>query len=244
VTEEEFEQEVSFYRQAIVEAVASVDLRFIWKNQVPELSARFEALSRDDRTHFRQLCVRLLEDDQREVRLGAMKLLGACKIKDNILSMLLITIAFQQKDLREEALSALWHVATRRVLPQLLLFAEKGYSSPLHLALRMLQTPEEIERGIAIARKYLGANDYDLREGALFLLQKYSTMDQEAERVLVAVQKYKDELFIDALKKAPPEVVLEPLKALRSTIGENYAEYGDLSSTIAVLEQKSSNEEN
>lgn len=102
----------------------------------------------------------------------------------------------------------------------------------------MIRTPEEIERGIVIARKYIDAQDYELREAALFLLQKYSSMEQEAKGVLTAVQKYTDELFIDALKKAPPELALEPLKELRSTIGEEYAEYRDLSSTIRVLEQK------
>jgi phosphoglycolate phosphatase-like HAD superfamily hydrolase len=108
----------------------------------------------------------------------------------------------------------------------------------------MLQTPEEIERGITIARNYIDANDYPLRESALFLLQRHSTMEREAERVLAAVQKYLDELFIDALKKTPPEMVLEPLQQLRSAFAEKYAdftryaEYQDLSSVIEVLEQK------
>jgi hypothetical protein len=147
-----------------------------------------------------------------------MKLIGSCSLrKDHVLSVILVHIALKQKDLREEALFALWHVRTHRVLPQLLLFAEKGYSSALYMVRPMLQTPEEIERGIVIARKYLDANDYPLRETALFLLQKYSSMETEAEWVLAAVQKYMDELFIDALKDA---------------------EYGDLSSTIEVLKQK------
>jgi hypothetical protein len=69
------------------------------------------------------------------------------------------------------------------------------------------------------------ANDYELREAALFLLQKYSSMDQEGKRVLLAVQKYFDELF----SKVPPDMVLEPLKALRAAIAAHYATYGDLS---------------
>ncbi|GHO89140.1 hypothetical protein KSZ_71460 [Dictyobacter formicarum] len=70
------------------------------------------------------------------------------------------------------------------------------------------------------------------------MLQRYSSIQFEAERILAVVQIYLDELFIDALKEAPPEVVLEPLKALRSTIDEKYAEYRDLSFTIDKLEQK------
>lgn len=238
MTEEEFEQEVVFYQQAILEAVAHADPRFNWDNEVPELSARFNTLAQIDRTHFLQLWARLLEDERYEIRLGAIKLIGSCKIKDNTLSTVLAHIALKQKSLREEALFALWRVGTRRVLPQLLLLADKGYSSALYMVRRMLQTPEEIERGIAIARKYIAADDYELREAALFLLQRYSTMEREAEGVLPVVQKYTDELFISALRAAPPEVVLEPLKALRSRFPERSAEYGDLSSTIDVLEQK------
>lgn len=243
MTEEEFEQEVRFYRQAVIEALAHADPRFSWEQEVPELVARFRTLCQDDLPHFRRLCAILLEDEQYEVRLGIIMLLQACQIRDNILSILLMRVALEQKTLRKEALYALWRVGTRRVLPQFLWLADRGYSSALYIVRHLLRTPEEIEQGIAIARKYIGAEDYELREAALFLLQKYSSMEREAERVLVAVQKYLDELFIDALKEAPPEKVLEPLKALRATIAEKYAEYGDLSSTIQVLEQKKAAEE-
>lgn len=239
MTEEEFDQEVHFYRQTIVEIAVRADPLFTWEKEVPELVARFRALCQDDLPQLRQLCARLLEDDDQNVRLGIIKLLQTCKIRDNILSILLMTVALGQKDLRQESLFALWRVGTRRVLPQFLLLADRGYSSALCIIRHLLRTPEEIERGIAIARKYIDAKDYELREAALFVLQKYSFMDIEAERVLAAVQKYLDELFIDALKEAPPEIVLEPLKALRARIEERYAEYGDLSSTIHALEQKS-----
>jgi hypothetical protein len=243
---EDFDREVTWYREAILEAMKRVDPRLFWDTEVPELAARFAALSqgREDREHFRQLCLRLLEDEQSEVRLGTMKLLAVCRIQDSSISMALVAIAVKEKSMREEALHALAYVRTRRVLPYLLIFAEKGYESAIFMIRRMLQTPEEIKQGIAIARKYIASKTYGRREGALFLLQKYSTMDEEAEYVLGAVQKYMDELFIDALKKAPPERVLEPLKALRSTFAEKhvqaerYGEYQDLSSTIAALEDK------
>jgi hypothetical protein len=244
MTEKGFEQEMCFYQRTILEAVARVDPRFSWKEEAPEVVACFDTLIQDDLTHFRRVCARLLEDERREIRLGTLSLLGSCRLKkDHELSVVLAQIALKQKDVREEALVALWHVRTRRVLPQLLWFAEKGYSSALYMVRPMLQTPEEIERGIALARKYIDANDYPLREAALFLLQKHSTREREAEQVLAAVQKYMDELFIDALKEAPPEKVLESLKALRSTLAENFAEYGDLSSTIEVLEQKNKADE-
>jgi len=239
MTEEEFEQEVRFYQQAIRDTIAHVDLRLYWSEAAPELSARFNILLHNDLFHGRLLCIRLLSDGQRDVRLGAIKLIGSYDKKgDSVLSLALIQLACRQKDLREEALYAVWHVRTRYVLPQLLSFADKGYSSALYMIRPLLQTPEEIQRAILIAHKYIDASDYELREAALFLLQRYSTMEQEAERVLAAVQRYTDELFIDALKKAPLERVLEPLKALRATFPERSAEYGDLSSTIKVLEQR------
>lgn len=238
MTEEEFDQEVQVYRQTIVEALARADPRFSWDQEAPELVARFGVLCRDDLPQLRQLCARLLEDDDQNVRFGIIKLLQTCKIRDNVLSILLMRVALERKDLRQESLYALWRVGTRVVLPQFLQFADHGYSSALYIVRHLLRTPEEIERGIAIARKYIDAKDYELREAALFVLQKYSSMDIEAERVLAAVQEYLDELFIAALKEAPPEIVLEPLKALRATIEERYAEYGDLSSTIHALEQK------
>ena len=240
MTEEEFEQEVRFYQQATLEIMTHADSQGYWDDRFSELSTRFNALTQNDLSHARRLCAWLLADERKEVRLGALKLIGSSRIKDNVLSVALIHIAFQQKDLREEALFALWRVGTRCVLPQLLVLADRGYSSALYKVRWMLQTPEEIEQGIAIAHKYIDANDYELREAALFLLQRYSTMQKEGERVLGAVQKYTDELFISALREALPEMVLEPLKALRSRFPETSAEYGDLSSTIQKLEQKKS----
>ena len=239
MNEEEFENEIIFFRRAIVEEVAQIDPRFSWGNELPALYQRFETLAKVDRVHFHMLCAKLLQDKDREIISGMIRLLSAHRTKDNLLSQGLIWVAIKKPDLKEEALAALGvGMYTRIVLPQIFEFAEEGNASALRMVRRMIQTPEEIERGIGIARKYIQAEEYYLREAALFLLQNHSSMDVEAKRVLEAVKIYLDELFIDALKKAPPEIVLEPLKALRGSIEEKYAEYGDLSSTIQVLEQK------
>jgi len=235
--DEAFKQEVQRYRSEIVEAVERHPDTF-WNLDELDFCARFKALAQADRQRCRLLCVHLLTDKEKVVRYGALKLLSSLRIRDTILAQMVIYVVRREKNLREEALGALWVTGTYQVLPWIFLFAERGYERALFLVLRMIRTPEEIERGIAIARKYIDAEEYYLRETALFLLQKYSTMDVEAERVLGAVQKYLDELHIDALKKAPPEIVLEPLKALRAPIGEKYAEYKDLTAVINVLEQK------
>ncbi len=236
--DEEFEQELHFFRQTLVEAVTQLHPDFSISMHFPELLVRLKALAQDDYDHFRLLCVTLMIDEQFEVRSGFVRLLGSYRVRNNFLSMLLIRVALKQKDLRREALSSLTSMATRVVLPQLFIFAEKRYADALYSVRRLVRTPEEIERGITIARKYIDANNYPLREASLFLLQWHSSMEVEAEGVLRAVLKYKDELFIDALKKAPPVLVLGPLKALRDTISDKYAEYHDLTGTIDVLEMK------
>ena len=62
MTEEEFEQEVRYYQRAVVEAVAHVDPHLYWSDAVPELSARFNALTQSDLSHARRLCGVLLAD--------------------------------------------------------------------------------------------------------------------------------------------------------------------------------------
>ena len=243
MTDEEFDQELHYYQQAIQDAhardpYAQVKGYSLWEEVIPEAIARFKSLAEQDRPRFLQLCFTLLADTRREIRVGVMELISQYRKRDTTLALALATLALKQKSVREEALFALWSTATRRVLPQLLVLADHGYSSALYIIQRMLQTPEEIQQGIAIARQYLGANEYELREAALFLLQRYSTMEQEGGRVFAAVQQYTDELFIDALKDAPPERVLEPLRKLRATMPVGCAEYEDLSRAIRVLEQK------
>lgn len=238
MTEEEFEQMIEAYQQDITHASPYADYFSKWLTEVPELVDRFQKLEKNDHKHFLQLCTRLLDDKKREVRLGTILLIGAFHRKDSYLAMLLAWTARKHKDLRSEAISSLYSVYTRVVLSHIFVFAEEGYANAVYMLNRLLRTPEEIERGIDIARKYIQAEEYYLREAALFLLQRHSSMDVEAERVLEAVKIYTDELFIDALTAAPPEIVLEPLKALREPIEEKYAEYKDLSSTIEVLEQK------
>src|SRR5450631_2598528 len=90
MTEEEFEQEVRFYQQAILEAMAHTDPQSHWDGEVPELSVRFKALAQEDLSHARRLSAWLLVDKRREVRLGAIKLLGSSRIKDDVLSVALM----------------------------------------------------------------------------------------------------------------------------------------------------------
>ncbi|GHO89139.1 hypothetical protein [Dictyobacter formicarum] len=123
MTEEDIEQEVTFFRQAILEAIARIDPRFSWSPEVPEWYRRIERLAQEDRRHFRMLSAKLLQDENHEVCVGAILLLSSLGIKDNVLSLDLVGIAMKQKALRKEAIEALWGIYTYAVLPQLFLFA-------------------------------------------------------------------------------------------------------------------------
>ena len=236
--DEEFEQEVQYFRQTLRDAVAQLHPGFSIGAHFPELKTRLKALAQDDYAHFRVLCGKLLVNEQLDITSGFLRLLHSYLVRDNFLSMLLIRIAIKRKELRREALVSLRRIATRVILPQLFIFAEKGYADALDTIRYLIRTPEEIERGTVIARKYIGAKEYFLRQAALFLLQRYSSMEREAEEILKVVQKYTDELFIDALDEAQPAIVLEPLKALRERFPEKSVEYHDLTNTINALEMK------
>jgi hypothetical protein len=243
-----YKQEAQKLRQIMAEYAKIAESEDYEADSFQELVGYFKLLAHDDRGYFRKLCIELLNDADDIVRLGTIILVRECRIRDNIISAILAKIALNQKNMREEALLALVTVGTKVALPQLLLLAEQGYSTALYIVRHMLRSQEEIEQGIAIARKYIGAKDYELREAALFLLQKYSSMEQEAKCILASISKYYDELFIDALKDAPPEIVLEELQELQIAIKGKFsiyrdlpAAYSDLSSTIHVLEQKGQN---
>ncbi|GCE28538.1 hypothetical protein KDA_40220 [Dictyobacter alpinus] len=237
MNDNEISQELTWYKSSLLEAKSYLSQK-AWPAKFPELHARFTTVAMSDIDGCRKIAGELLKDDNYDVRLGALRLLRSLKLRDTILSLMIIRVALKEEGLREEALFALWTKDTYKVLPQILEFAEKGYYQALTMARYLLRTPEEIHQGIAIARKYLLSEDYEVREASLFLLQKYASIPEEAPLILAAVQKYLDELFISALKKAPPELVLEPLKVLRSPIGKEYAEYVDLTHTIDFLEKK------
>jgi hypothetical protein len=240
MSDKELNQEVQWYKDRILEASAYEHTSKSYGDiAFPEVVARFKNLVVSDIERWRQIVSILLADEIYEIRFGTLKLLQSIKMRDTKLSLLVMHIALEEPLLMDEAFHALWRVATHTILPQIMQFAEKGHAEALYMARHLLRSPEEIQRGITVARTYLLSEEYALREASLFLLQKYSSMETEAQLVLDAAQKYLDELFIDALKEAPPEVVLEPLKAIRSSIGKEYAEYKDLSSTIDILEKSS-----
>lgn len=243
MTDEEFEQEVYYFQEALLRASTQVrpNLGVTYEDVVPEVITRFLALSEQNRPRFLELCGALLSPRTRhEIRVGATELISYYRHEDAVLASALASIALKEKRMTEDALHALWAVKTLRVLPQIFVLAEGGYSSALYMLRRFPQSSKQIERSIKVARQFIVADDYLLREAALFLLQKYSTMEQEWESVLAAVYKYKDELFIAALRKAPPECVLESLKVLRDRTDVSSYQHDDLSRTIKVLEQKQS----
>lgn len=242
--EKDVEQEVQFYRQTILQVMADAQPRFHWSTDAPEVVTRLKALAQKDPMLYRTACFQLLQGENQVIRSNIIDLMRFTKKRDPMLAAYLAQMALEQKDIADSAISAIWSMKTRAVLPQIFLLAEQGNAIALDILRHLVRTPEDIERGIVLARRYIGAEEYSLRESALFFLQRHSTMELEAERILPVVQIYTDELFIDALEDAPVERVLEPLKSLQDAFAAKYknwsdsAESHDLSVAISVLEQR------
>lgn len=118
MVEELFEKELRFFRETIREVIAPLDLRLGWPQQARDVAVRLERLAHDDRALFQRISVSLLQDEQYEIRLGTLKLLTSCHIRDNALSTVVVQMAREQRNLREDALLALWQIGTYFVLPQ------------------------------------------------------------------------------------------------------------------------------
>ncbi|MEO6891178.1 MAG: HEAT repeat domain-containing protein [Ktedonobacteraceae bacterium] len=242
---ESFDNEMSWYRTEILRLLADSHYVFQDKEGASAFIKHMQQLAQEDRVRFQSLILNLLEDSQENVRREVIKLLLSMgNIPDTQIAIALIKLIQQEPALRESALYALGQVKTQRVLPVIISFARKGYAPALGMVLKMALSPEQQEKLSVIARNFLGESEYRLREAALFFLNKYSSMEKEAEYLLPVVDRYCDELFIDALKDAPPELVLGRLKEIRAKYEKTYADFGryaqykDLSRTIDVLEQK------
>ena len=236
--EEEIKKEIEFFCQNLPDMIVKVDPRFRLPEEAPEVWSRFQEIIQKEKKFIYDVCIQLIENEDKKVSLGVIRLLRYSCLRDDYLSILLINVALKEKDeeIVNDVLLSLKLIATRIILESIFSFAEQGYADALYALQRLIREPDEIKRGIDLARKYITAEEYFLREAALFLLQKYASIEEEAERILEAVKLYKDELFIDALLEAPPEKVLEPLKKLRESVREKSWPWYDLSRVIGTFE--------
>ena len=140
--------------------------------------------------------------------------------------------------MQSAVLSVLAIVATRAALPTLYHYARNGQVWALSGFDRLIRTEREVQAAIRLARRYLLASEYPLRETALGLLRRRSSIKQEEDLLLEAVRLYKDEVFIEALRDAEPARVLPKLKMLAGEVERNSTAFDDLSKTIMVLEGK------
>jgi hypothetical protein len=232
------EQEITQYRNLMSETMAlQTDLDCYFDDPL-KITNKINDLAREDHEAFLALCRRLLRDKEQIVRHGLLLALSRYTKKDQELEQILIEMALGEEDLQNTALFVLARVATRAALPTLYHYARNGQVWALDGVDRLVRTEREVQAAIRLARRYLLASDYRLRETALGLLRRHSGIKQEEDLLLEAVRLYKDELFIEALEDAEPAKVLPELKMLAGEIDQNSTAFDDLSETIMILEDK------
>ena len=232
------EQEIEQYRNLIRETrVLQTDPDYSFHDPL-KIAPKMNDLAREDHEAFLALCQRFLQDEDQAVRHGLLLVLSRYTQKDRELEQLLIEEALGEEVLQSAALLVLSSVATRASLPTLYRYARNGQVWALSGLDRLIRTEREVQATIRLAREYLLAPEYRLRETALRLLRRRSSIKQEEDLLLEAVRMYKDELFFEALEDAEPSRVLPKLKMLASETPRNSTAFDDLSETIATLEQK------
>ncbi len=232
------EQEIAQYRNLISETMAlQTDPDYYFDDPL-KIANKMNDLAREDHEAFLALCKRFLRDEEQGVRHGLLLVLSLYTKTDRELEQLLIEEALGEEALQDAALFVLARIATRAALPTLYHYAKQGQVWALSGLDRLIRTEREVQAAIRLARKYLLASEYRLRETALELLRRHSSIKQEEDLLLEAVRLYKDELFFEALEDAEPAKILPKLKMLAGEIERQSAEFDDLSKTIAILEGK------
>ena len=150
----------------------------------------------------------------------------------------MIEEALGEEALQYAALFVLARIATRAALPTLYHYARNGQVWALSGLDRLVRTEREVQAAVRLARRYLLASEYRLRETALELLLRHSSLRQEEDLLLEAVRLFKDEVLIDALRDAEPTKVLPELKMLAGEVERRSTAFEDLSKTITILEGK------
>ncbi len=235
LSEEEFE----LFRQDIIQNMSFETNPADYIFDELGIGKRMEELAKKDHAIFLELCKRLLVDEKKEVRQGTLLALSYNRMpRDFELAQLLIEHSLDEKELLDNVLYALAHIATHAVFLTLYRYALEGSAWALSGIGRLAQTDEEIQAIIHTARKYLTAPDYRLRASALTILNQRSKIEIEEDLVLDAVRLYKDENFISVLKKATPLKMLPKLTELATTVPVNSTAFEYLSKTIIVLEKR------
>ncbi len=164
------EQEIVQYRNLISETMALQKDPDSYFDDPLKIANKMNDLAREDHEAFLALCRRLLRDKEQVVRHGLLLALSRYTQKDRELGQLLIEEVLEEEALQDAALFVLAHIATRAVLPTLYHYARNGQVWALSGLDRLIQSEREIQAAIRLARRYLLASEYPLRETALELL--------------------------------------------------------------------------
>jgi hypothetical protein len=215
------------------------DYRSLILTDAEEAQKQLRDLARLDYATFVAYCHRMLTDEDWQVRDVAFIVFGQRGKEPDpfIEAKALQDLAIP--DLHAAAAFVLEMVGSSAPTTVQTLFtcAENGSYQALAALQRRVESQQDRERLLELARRHILSPIYYLREQALFVLTRLSTASKEEEWLLQAARLYYDELVIDALGNASPRV-LPALEQLLSTVPSDCVEYRDLYDAVSRIKAR------
>lgn len=207
------------------------------ETNVEEAYRQLIYLAKTDRSHFLEVSHALLEEPSVLIKQTALKLLHMYGIPHDEFVEAKALEALYVPELQEVAFLALGKVATPATFPLLFSYAHQNSFDALDALRRLVTTEEDKQHLLVLARKYILSEMYRLREKALEILQRYSSAEGEEDVLLKAASRYTDELVIDALGDASPNVV-SFLQQQKDKYLQGTAEHQDFSFALEKLQKR------
>jgi hypothetical protein len=196
-----------------------------------------DRLRNQERDRYLALCRALAWDRSPSIRLIALRQLGYYGERDDSAAEAAALDAAADPELRNAALLALGTVATPQAFPTLLAFAASGRYMGVEAAAKQARTPEQRESLVQLARRFVLAEDVQLRWRAVKTLRTFSTPLAEEQLLMEAARRYVDDFTISALGQASARV-LPVLRALQSKAPAQSYLHADLSRAIATVQNR------
>lgn len=202
-----------------------------------EAQRRLLALAKADNEQFMDVSHRLLEDTAIPVQRVVLSLLSQLGNKQDPFVEAKALLMIDIPELHEVALLALGRVATSAAHPLLFRLTQHGDWVALRTLRRLDLSPGEQQQAVELARQFLLAPNYALREAALAVLLRYSNAVIEEHHLLEAVRLYYDEVFIGELGQASKDII-PVVRQLQAQFPNNSAEYRDFAYALKQLQER------
>lgn len=211
-----------------------------------ETDTSLNRLDREDHKRFVLLCRTLARDVSPVVKDLALRKLGQRGDRDDASAEASALKLLREPDpsFQNTALFALGTVGTTRAFPILWEYAQAGSPFALAAASKQVRTDAQRAQLLTLARQDImlpGGAATHLREAAVEVLLRHSTVLQEREVLLAAARLLTEDDVVVALGEVDADAetkgaIATELRAIRATYSEGSAEYKALSYAITRLE--------